>query len=249
MTAEENNKVSLADPFTGLNIQSKDVSDIPEAERLFKEFEKNPEEAVKLYNNMRNVIASGEGKDFHRTAYRVAKNFLDRTGSATVKSSETLANASVVGAPEVETAHLSIWGDVEQSARADARAEKGLDEYDTGLGAAGEAAYTTWKKSLPKNLQNESDYDLRGFYKKYGEKAIEEGQHLTDEFKKPNHPTFSKESKYYKKGLWAGEWDDKGNFNIPYDTPKEILDRLLDYWENSDEEGDIVINVKEKYNG
>ena len=248
LTAEENNKVSLADPFTGLNIQSKDVSDIPEAERLLKEFEKNPEEAVKLYNNMRNVIASGEGKDFHRTAYRVAKNFLDRTGSATVKSSETLANASVVGDPEVETAHLSIWEDVEQSARADARAEKGLDEYDTGLGAAGEAAYTTWKKSLPKNLQNESDYDLRGFYKKYGEKAIEEGQHLTDEFKKPNHPTFSKESKYYKKGLWAGEWDDKGNFHIPYDTPKEILDKLFDYWENSDEEGDIVINVKEKYN-
>lgn len=248
LTAEENNKVSLADPFTGLNIQSKDVSDVPEAERLFKEFEKNPEEALKLYNNMKDVIASGEGKEFHRAIYRVAKNFLDRTGSASVSTTQTLANASVVGAPEVETANLSIWEDVEQSARADASTEKGLDEYDTGLGAAGEAAYTTWKKSLPENLQNESDYDLRGFYKKYGDNAVEEEQHLTDEFKKPNHPTFSKESKYYKKGMWAGEWDDKGNFHIPYDTPKEILDRLLDYWENSDEEGDIVINVKEKYN-
>src|SRR6266478_6616538 len=56
-----------------------------------------------------------------------------------------------------------------------------------------------------------TDYDYRGFFKKYGAKDIKKGQHFTDEFKLPNHPTFSVESRYAvginrsKAGRWEGD--------------------------------------------
>lgn len=57
------------------------------------------------------------------------------------------------------------------------------------------------------------DYDLRAFYAKYGPVDVVKGQHLTDEFKLPNHKTFSNESIFaagdYAKyaGRWVGEGD------------------------------------------
>lgn len=96
--------------------------------------------------------------------------------------------------------------------------------------------YYEWKDSLPEGLQNTRDYDLKGFYDKYGAEAIEQGQHLTDEFKKPNHITFSKESKYYKEGMWAGEWKED-SFNIPEDTPEKKVNELKKYFESGAEPG------------
>lgn len=96
--------------------------------------------------------------------------------------------------------------------------------------------YYEWKDSLPENLQNTRDYDLKGFYDKYGAEAIEQGRHLTDEFKKPNHITFSKESKYYKEGMWAGEWKED-SFNIPEDTPEKKVEELKKYFESGAEPG------------
>lgn len=57
------------------------------------------------------------------------------------------------------------------------------------------------------------DYDLRGFYDKYGpvNVNVKGGQHFTDEFKLPNHETFSVESRYAvgdnakKAGHWNGD--------------------------------------------
>lgn len=147
--------------------------------------------------------------------------------SATTRSSETLANA------KLSTDDLSIWDDVEAASAADTRAAQGLSEYDTELGAAGEAHYQEWKKSLPEQLQSEQDYDLRGYYQETGGEDAE--GHLTDRYKKPNHPTFSKESKYYKKGMWAGEWTEDGDFKIPLITPKAKLRELIDYWRSGAE--------------
>src|SRR5262245_39669562 len=49
------------------------------------------------------------------------------------------------------------------------------------------------------------DYDLRGAFKS-GAAADERG-HLTDQFKKPNHPTFSDQSQYHGHGgLEGGHW-------------------------------------------
>ena len=153
--------------------------------------------------------------------------------TATTKSSSTLANA------KLSTDDLSIWKDVESSSAADTRAAQGLSEYDTELGASGEAHYQEWKKTLPEQLQSEEDYDLRGYYKETGGEDAE--GHLTDKYKKPNHPTFSTESKYYKKGIWAGKWNKNGDFEIPEDTPADKLHELMNYWATGAEKGHKII--------
>ena len=80
-----------------------------------------------------------------------------------------------------------------------------------------EAKYQAWRKRLPKELQYEGDYDLRGFYKKNPNFTAAPGQHMTDEFKLPNHPTFSNESKYYndQTARFGGHWE--GDVFIPND--------------------------------
>lgn len=61
-----------------------------------------------------------------------------------------------------------------------------------------EKKFLAWQSTLPPRLQESDDYDLRGFFQKNPNFNIDKpGQHLTDEFKLPNHETFSNESKYY----------------------------------------------------
>jgi hypothetical protein len=80
--------------------------------------------------------------------------------------------------------------------------------YETRLGPADEMAYRAWKKLHAPNDSGE-DYDLRGAYRS-GEVQDADG-HMTDRFKKPNHPTFSDESQYAtgeqreRAGHWAGD--------------------------------------------
>ncbi len=71
-----------------------------------------------------------------------------------------------------------------------------------------------------------TDYDYRGFFKKYGAKDIKKGQHFTDEFKLPNHPTFSVESRYAvginrsKAGRWEGDrYIPAGSSSMPDQMP------------------------------
>jgi hypothetical protein len=86
--------------------------------------------------------------------------------------------------------------------------------------------YLKWKSKLPKNLQYEGDYDLRGFYNENPNfNPSDPNQHLTDKFKLPNHPTFSNESKYFNMVQpqilnQAGHWDktDSSYNYIPYNT-------------------------------
>ncbi len=87
-----------------------------------------------------------------------------------------------------------------------------------------EKAYQEWKLTLPENLQYEGDYDLRGFYQKNPTFKAEEGQHLTDEFKRSNHPTFSNESKYYKEGMPSGRWE--GDKYIPENRSPKVTEYL-----------------------
>ena len=113
----------------------------------------------------------------------------------------------------------------------------GTPEYQTGgnirgtkLSSAQEQKYQIWKNTLPKNLQYEGDYDLRGFYKEnptWTPNTI--GQHMTDKYKLPNHPTFSNESMYFSPATKdsAGYW--QNNVYIPYnpaikDTVREYKD-------------------------
>jgi hypothetical protein len=78
---------------------------------------------------------------------------------------------------------------------------------DTVLTPAEEDAFQQWKAKYAPRDSGE-DYDLRGAFKA----GLTPGPngHWPDTFKKPNHPTFSNESKYRdlapnKAGSWQGE--------------------------------------------
>ena len=89
--------------------------------------------------------------------------------------------------------------------------------YNTHLSPKDEEKFREWRKKLPKNLQSDYDYDLRGYWYVYRDTPLGEPQedglvHLTDEFKKPNHPTFSNESRYAN-GEWAENAEIEGSWN------------------------------------
>ena len=82
------------------------------------------------------------------------------------------------------------------------------ERFNTTLNQDEENAFQGWLKTesakAGRDLSNDIiDYDLRGFFKETGGKPLS-GGHLVDTYKKPNHPTFSIESKY------SGATDEKG---------------------------------------
>ena len=81
-------------------------------------------------------------------------------------------------------------------------------QYDTQLTPDEELKYRKWKAQ---NAPQDSgvDYDLRGAYKAGVTRDPASG-HMPDTFKKPNHPTFSDQSRYaplapQRAGRWEGE--------------------------------------------
>jgi hypothetical protein len=95
-----------------------------------------------------------------------------------------------------------------------------------------EAEYRAWMKSIGHTYEQGyavnqdytgNDYDYRGYFLKYGPAKLNEGDHLTDEFKLPSHPTFSDESIYAvgKNRARAGHWE--GEKFIPPKPPREEI--------------------------
>ena len=109
----------------------------------------------------------------------------------------------------------------------------------TKLSPSEESKYQAWKSTLPDRLKYEGDYDLRGFWKKNPNFSVDTpGQHMTDEFKLPNHPTFSDESRYYneKTKHLGGHWE--GDVYIPNDTR---FKKRVDESPGAAQEGDITL--------
>jgi hypothetical protein len=97
------------------------------------------------------------------------------------------------------------------------------DPYQTVLTPEERKQYDSWKSKLPKRLQHEGDYDLAGFWKENPKSSFSGDKvHLTDKYKKPNHPTFSDESKYFndKTKKYAGKWEETSDawIYMPYDN-------------------------------
>lgn len=84
------------------------------------------------------------------------------------------------------------------------------DKIGTKLPADKEKKYQEWRSALPKNLQYEGDYDLRGLWLDNPNVKPSANLHFTDKYKLPNHPTFSNESKYFNKSNKdkAGRWQE-----------------------------------------
>jgi hypothetical protein len=88
-----------------------------------------------------------------------------------------------------------------------------LDDDVTMTEPKDEAAFQAWKKRYAHPQDDGEDYDLRGAFKA-GLKPGPDG-HWPDTFKRPNHPTFSNESKYANnEGAKPGRWD--GDTFIPH---------------------------------
>lgn len=87
--------------------------------------------------------------------------------------------------------------------------EGGLDQYDTKLSPQEEAQFQAWKNQYAPQ-DSGADYDLRGAFKA-GLTPDPKTNHWPDTFKKPNHETFSNESKYaqipYAAASKAGSWN------------------------------------------
>lgn len=76
--------------------------------------------------------------------------------------------------------------------------------YNTPLSPSEESQFQKWLAKTGR-YGDLADYDLRGAWKTSARQAA--NGHLPDTFKKPNHPTFSNESKYNgQSGAVGGQW-------------------------------------------
>lgn len=102
-----------------------------------------------------------------------------------------------------------------------------VDQFETKLNPQEEQVFSGWKaKYAPKD--SGEDYDLRGAFKA-GLTPDPQTGHWPDTFKKPNHPTFSDQSKYAQfgnPGYWVnsktGKPDPQGDKYVPPPPPKDF---------------------------
>ena len=79
--------------------------------------------------------------------------------------------------------------------------------FNTILTPEQEKEFQVWKQTYAPHDSGE-DYDLRGAFLAGESNDQEKGEHGSDKWKKPNHPTFSDQSiyaQYGKAGRWAEE--------------------------------------------
>lgn len=84
-----------------------------------------------------------------------------------------------------------------------------LEKQGTNLPLMQEIAYNIMKSNSPFVNDSGYDYDLRGYYLKYGSlnpKKEATNGHLDDEFKYYHHPAFSTLSRYYTGQPYAIDW-------------------------------------------
>ena len=117
------------------------------------------------------------------------------------------------------------------------------NQYNTQLSPDDEAKFQDWAKANP-NMGNTYDYDSRGFWQA-GAGQSDNG-HGSDQWKKPNHTTFSDQSMYngvdgYQGGTWQQQQDNSYNF-YPSSTNMQMTDpaQLQDYF-NTVEKGNQII--------
>ena len=122
------------------------------------------------------------------------------------------------------------------------------DQYNTTLNSQEQAGYNSWiaqqSQLTGRNIANDSyDYDLQGWYKANGPQNLT-GAHLTDQYKKPNHPTFSDQSMYHGvNGMQGGQWNQKmdGSYTFtPGSTNVYSKDELQDYFKKVEPGNELV---------
>lgn len=119
--------------------------------------------------------------------------------------------------------------------------QTGGNVNSTKLNSVQQSQFDTWKSKLPKNLQYEGDYDLKGLWLENPKVKPSSNLHFPDTYKLPNHPTFSDESKYFNDQTrkFAGNWDETdSSWNYtPYDTTvkKTVIEKKMQTGGNIEE--------------
>jgi hypothetical protein len=108
------------------------------------------------------------------------------------------------------------------------------ENYNTALTPSEETAFQAWRDSLPSDLQNTRDYDLRGAWKANAQAAG--NGHLPDTWKKPNHITFSDGSIYASPQNPPGQWEQSPDQTWTYTAPPTFdryhsADDILNYFQ------------------
>jgi hypothetical protein len=196
---------------------------IPGQKTILKKYEQMPKTIKKTFGEDVQIVTDGKGNTWYE--FNIPANF--REGKGEIKAFKE-------GGP--------------------------AKRFNTKLRGAELEAFNQHAQQFPSLLHDNGDYDTQGFYQavyrdKNGDmeavtKALTPGSDTAhvgfDMFKKPNHPTFSKESKYYIPGLRpAGEWGhnqqgdyfDASRHNIRNmrrsdNTPLEYFKRAEDYNQN-----------------
>lgn len=124
------------------------------------------------------------------------------------------------------------------------------DKYNTSLSSQQEKQFQTWtsqqSKATGRNVANDLyDYDMRGWWQQSNGASLS-GGHLTDEFKKPNHPTFSTGSKYNgvggnEGGQWAKRSDGSWSFTPGQTNLKNFSSDELQGYFNKVEPGNQLM--------
>ncbi len=140
-----------------------------------------------------------------------------------------------------------------------------VNTYDTQLTPEELMGYNTFaqKYAKSKNFKIEDltrDYDLQGYYKKHKgvdlPEIITPELHLNDEFKKPNHITFSNGSIYSTPEHTGGQWknekeDESGAWSfIPteYNLKNTPTNKLQEYFNTYEKGSNLILpNMKKKY--
>ena len=125
------------------------------------------------------------------------------------------------------------------------------DRYNTRLSPEDEAAYQAWAKKNGRENDVE-DYDMRGAWLEAKQKGVslEDGRgHFPDTYKKPNHPTFSDQSKYNgaggaKGGTWSKTEDGRDVFTPNRKLSTEEEKSLKAYFAKN--EPNAVLNLSGK---
>lgn len=92
------------------------------------------------------------------------------------------------------------------------------DEYNTLLKPAEERRFNRWVTKESKRqgrdiLMDMGAYDVRGFWKSGDHKRMDQDNHGSDAWKKPNHPTFSNQSRYHgTDGWYGGNWTEDAGY-------------------------------------
>lgn len=124
--------------------------------------------------------------------------------------------------------------------------------FNTQLSPEEEAAYQQWAIENGR-IHDTYDYDMRGAWKaNVGQSG---NGHYPDTYKKPNHPTFSKESQYSKPGdMEGGEWLNEngkdvfipGMSNLAFRNLSQLKDYFAHVEPNAELRMPIVVEGKRK---